>query len=86
MSCCGKNTVRKGVNIVKGFTALARGIKYEFTDDRLIVCRACEKGYFKKQRILRLFCSECDCFIPAKARVKDELCPLDKWPDRKGVR
>lgn len=82
MSCCGKNIVQKGINIAKGFTTLAMGTKYEFTDARLEVCRACEKGYLKKQRILRLFCTECDCFIPAKARVEDEKCPLGKW-DRK---
>jgi len=85
MPCCGKNLVGKGVQIVKGYTALATGQKYEFTDSRLAVCRECEKGYFKKERILRLFCAECKCFIPAKARVKEAECPLDKWPDKKGI-
>jgi len=79
MACCGKNTVQTGKNIVKGFSALAVGKKYEFTDGRLRVCRTCDKGYFKKQKYLRLFCSECNCFIPAKARAKDAECPLDKW-------
>jgi len=81
MPCCGKNTVQKVTNIAKGFTALAVGKKYEFTDARIAVCRECEKGYYKKQGILRLFCSECKCFIPAKARVKDEQCPLGKWQE-----
>lgn len=26
-----------------------------------------------------IFCQICKCFIPAKARVKDEKCPLKKW-------
>ena len=26
-----------------------------------------------------LFCKICKCFIPAKAYVEDEKCPLDKW-------
>jgi len=85
MACCGKNIVRTGVNIAKGFTSLAVGKRYAFTDDRLIVCRSCDRGYLKKEQITRMFCSECKCFIPAKARVKDEMCPLDRWPDIKGV-
>lgn len=26
-----------------------------------------------------LFCRLCKCYIPAKASVEDEKCPLDKW-------
>lgn len=76
MACCPKNAVQKGINIVKGFTALATGIKYEFTDDRVRECQKCEKNYWVGRR---LFCSICKCFIPAKARVENEKCPLDKW-------
>ena len=82
MACCGKNIVQKGVNIAKGFTALAVGIKYEFTDARVRACQQCEENYWLGRK---LFCGECKCFVPAKARVKDELCPLDKWPERKGI-
>jgi hypothetical protein len=71
MTCCGK-----AKNIVKGFTALATGKKYEFTDGRIRVCRTCEDNYW----IARvLFCSICKCNIPAKARVESEKCPKDKW-------
>jgi len=28
-----------------------------------------------------LWCSKCKCCIEAKIRVKDEKCPLDRWPD-----
>jgi hypothetical protein len=38
MGCCGK-TIRTVVNIAQGFTNLARGIKYEFTDDRVRACQ-----------------------------------------------
>jgi hypothetical protein len=27
----------------------------------------------------KLFCAVCKCWLPAKARVKDEKCPLNKW-------
>ncbi len=26
-----------------------------------------------------LYCTICKCFIPGKARIDDEKCPLDKW-------
>ena len=38
-------------------------------------------GWIKKKDM----CAECGCFIPAKARVVLESCPLDKWSqDRDG--
>ena len=68
MGCCG--------NIVKGFGALGAGIKYEFTDGRVRICHKCKDNEWKARK---LFCKQCKCFIPAKARVKDENCPLGKW-------
>ncbi len=78
MGCCGKvkSVGRKVKNIAIGYTALARGVKYEFTDDRIRACQKCEKNYWIKRT---LWCSICKCYIPAKARVEDEKCPLDKW-------
>jgi len=75
MSCCGK-TKQKIKNIAKGYTALATDKKYEFTDGRIKVCRECEYNYWIKKT---LWCKICKCFIPAKARVKDEKCPKDNW-------
>jgi len=76
MGCCGK-----AKNIAKGFTRLATdtvGIteKYEFTDGRVRICQKCDKNYWIKRT---LWCSICKCFVPAKARVKNEKCPKDKW-------
>ncbi len=82
MTCCGKNIVQTGINIVKGFTALAVGKKYEFTDGRVRVCQKCERN---KWIGTKLWCRECGCFVPAAARVKEKTCPLDRWPDIKGV-
>lgn len=44
MTCCGKTKqiAGKAKNIAKGFTALTVGIKYEFTDGRIRICRSCE--------------------------------------------
>ena len=71
MGCCPKSK-----HIVQGFVRVARGVKYEFTDDRVRACQKCEKNYWIARS---LWCSICKCFIPAKARVKDEKCPLGKW-------
>lgn len=75
MGCCGK-TIRKTGNIVKGIVTLMRGIKYEFTDGRVRICQKCEYNYWIKKT---LWCSICKCFVPAKARVKEEKCPKGKW-------
>jgi hypothetical protein len=75
MGCCGKAAKKIG-NIAVGWANLARGIKYEFTDDRIRACQKCEKAYWKGRN---LWCKKCLCFVPAKARVESEKCPLGKW-------
>lgn len=81
MRCCNKakQVGRKAVNIAKGYTALAIGKKYDFTDDRVRVCQKCKRGYWIGRA---LFCSLCKCFVPAKARAQGEKCPLGKWDNR----
>jgi hypothetical protein len=78
MSCCGKTKkiVGKARNIAKGTVAHVLGIKYEFTDGRIRICRGCPDNYWIAKTI---WCSICKCHIPKKARVKDEKCPKDKW-------
>ncbi len=76
MGCCG-GTIKKVGQIATGYVNLARGKKYEFTDDRVRVCQKCEFNYWLG-RIL--FCSICKCPIPAKARVKENTCPKNLWP------
>ncbi len=76
MGCCGK-----AKNIVHGFKTLAvdkvtRANKYVFTDSRVRICQKCDE---RKWIGRSLWCKLCKCFIPAKARVPDEKCPLKKW-------
>jgi hypothetical protein len=66
----------KAKNIVLGNVRLLRGEKYEFTDDRVRTCQHCESNYWIARS---LWCKICKCFVPAKARVKEENCPLGKW-------
>lgn len=76
MGCCG-GTTKKVRQIVAGYINLVRGVKYEFTDDRVRVCQKCDYNYWLGRV---LFCGECKCPIPAKARVKENTCPKNLWP------
>ena len=43
MECCGGGgTAKKVGQIATGYINLARGVKYEFTDDRVRACQKCE--------------------------------------------
>jgi len=78
MTCCPKikNLMGKAQNIAQGYTRLLRGQKCACTDDRIRVCQKCADNYWIGRS---LWCSICKCFIPAKARVDAEQCPLGQW-------
>jgi len=42
--------------------------------ERISVCRGCDKYDEMENK-----CVECGCYIPAKARVVLDSCPLEKW-------
>ena len=56
--------------------AVVRKRKCPATDERLAICAACE--HLKAIR-KTTWCGICKCYIPAKARVEDEKCPLGRW-------
>jgi len=35
--------------------------------------------YSQSRKRRRLYCRICKCSVPAKARVKSEICPKDEW-------
>lgn len=82
MTCCGntkrliKSGVKKTSQIAIGYTNLVRGKRFEFTNERIRTCQECEFNYWIRQT---LWCSICKCYIPAKARVKENTCPKKKW-------
>jgi hypothetical protein len=43
-------------------------------NERLQICKSCEK-YDEQQNK----CKECGCFVPAKAKIILDSCPLNKW-------
>jgi hypothetical protein len=53
-------------NIERAFPAIA--------ENRLNTCKKCEK--FIK---LTHQCKECGCIMNAKVKLKDAVCPLNKW-------
>ena len=42
--------------------------------ERTEICRSCEK-YNEFENM----CNECGCYIPAKAKIILDSCPLSKW-------
>ena len=78
------NLVEKGKNLAKFSWELINYIQknYEKTlfasdeiyKERLSICKTCDK--FKE---LQNECAECGCYLPAKARIVLDSCPLGKW-------
>ena len=71
MGCgCGrinnKNKVVSNVNIKKCI----------YTDDRIRVCRECDKNRWEGKK---LFCSIDNSRVPFKAMILNNKCPLQKW-------
>lgn len=84
---CGKvkKAATTGLHVAQGFTSLAvekttgqEVMKYEKTDSRIKICRTCEFNRWRNNN-RSLWCKLCGCFVPAKARVKDEKCPKGFW-------
>lgn len=59
---------KHGIQVANHFTEL----------EKLRKLPKCE--YSKKRGLL--FCRLCKCWIPAKARIKDESCLLGKWENK----
>jgi hypothetical protein len=50
----------------------------EVYEERINICKGCEKYNDLESR-----CKECGCFIPAKAKIIIDSCPLNKWKEDK---
>ena len=78
------NLVEKGKNLAKFSWELISYIQknYEKTlfasdeiyKERLSICKSCDK--YKE---LENECVECGCYIPTKAKIVLDSCPLEKW-------
>lgn len=45
-------------------------------EKRIMTCKGCDKYDELENR-----CRECGCFIPAKAKIILDSCPLNKWKE-----
>ena len=78
------NLVEKGKNLAKFSWQLINYIQNNYekalivTDEeykeRIMICRDCDKF-----REVQNECAECGCYLPAKARIVLDSCPLGKW-------
>lgn len=48
----------------------------EIYKERTAICKSCDKFDDLQNK-----CMECGCFIPAKAKLVLDSCPLNKWND-----
>jgi len=44
--------------------------------ERTAICKSCERFDDLEKR-----CFECGCYVPAKAKIIVDSCPLNKWKD-----
>lgn len=51
----------------------------ENIDDLSVLPKLPKQAYAKGRK---LFCRICKCFVPAKAMVKEEECPLGRWKSK----
>lgn len=68
MACSGCGIKR----IAKAYVALLLNKNSELALSRLAVCTGCEKNNSN-------FCMICKCWVVAKVRGADQVCPLNKW-------
>lgn len=67
----------KLIHIIKGWFYYIFNKNEQLARKRIAICKKCKSCMY----IARIgdVCAECGCVLEAKARVKDELCNLNKW-------
>ena len=81
--CCGdlllmrcKRCIKKAKNVAEGYYNYLFGPVDVRAEERRRICLECQEH----QKVIgAIFCKICKCFIPAKAYVEKEKCPLNKW-------
>lgn len=67
-----KAVAKAGAAAISGDTVFCRKLDAE---QRVLICEACEL-FDGSDRT----CSDCGCFVDAKAKIQTESCPMAKWP------
>lgn len=92
MGCSGCSKKKGIARVIEKVSHIATGFTHLiFTDpeielfakERYAICFSCgEKdiiAYKKIKNEVVMKCNKCKCYISAKIRVKEEVCPLNKW-------
>ena len=72
----GKNLAKFGWDLIQ-HTMRTSGnmfVNDAVYEERMTICRSCDKYDEQQQR-----CRECGCYLPGKARMILDSCPLQKW-------
>lgn len=64
--------MRKIKHIIIGWFFYLTNRHNELANKRLPICLECEHR-------IKFVCGKCGCALQAKARIKEEECPEDKW-------
>lgn len=62
------------MDIRKTLEKIQRNIVSEDAATRYGICKSCEEFHVQSK-----LCMQCGCFMPAKTRIKNVVCPLGKW-------
>ncbi len=66
----------KTKNIIIGFANDAIGKNKDLSSYRMRICQACNIHHNNWCITKR---GGCGCYLPAKTKVKEEKCPINKW-------
>jgi hypothetical protein len=73
----GKNLAKFSWDLIKYIQTNQNGILFvtdEVYKERMTICKGCDKYDELENR-----CKECGCYVPGKAKIILDSCPLDKW-------
>lgn len=68
----GTHFLRKFKAIARGWWSLISRETPQYSKTRLLICKTCPYSKY-------WICGKCGCMLAAKARVKDEECPIGRW-------
>jgi len=76
----GKNLAKFSWDLIKHIQQNQNHTRLFVSDEtykeRIMTCKGCDKYNELENR-----CRECGCYVPAKAKIILDSCPLNKWKE-----